>query len=132
MPAKRMNPHVIKDVLKYEAGLSHQQVAQAPRISKGAVATYAGAAEAAGLTDWALLRERDEAVLEGRLLACRAAAREVAPPNFGRLHQERGRLGVTLALLWEDYVAAHPGQRTWGRTPFYERHHRFAGPLKRA
>ncbi len=134
MPAKRMNLRMIKDVLrlKYEARLSHQQIAQALGISKGVVAKYAAAAEAAGLADWALLRELDEAVLEARLLARRAAVREVAVPDFGRVHQELGRKGVTLALLWEEYVAAHPGQRTWGRTQFYEHYRQFAGTLKRS
>ncbi|MBI1397384.1 MAG: IS21 family transposase [Betaproteobacteria bacterium] len=134
MPAKRMNLRMIKDVLrlKYEAGLSHQQIARALRISKGVVAKYVAAAEAAGLTDWALLREMGEAVLEGRLLVRRASSHAVAMPDFGRVHQELGRKGVTLALLWEEYAAAHPGQRTWGRTQFYEHYRRFAGTLKRS
>ncbi|MBI1397819.1 MAG: IS21 family transposase, partial [Betaproteobacteria bacterium] len=134
MPAKRMNLRMIKDVLrlKYEARLSHRQIALALGISKGVVAKYAAAAEVAGLADWALLSEIDEANLEARLLGRRRVVRDVAMPDFGRVHQELGRKGVTLTLLWEEYVAAHPGQRTWGRTQFCEHYRRFAGALKRS
>lgn len=101
-------------------------------LTPGFLGWCAAAVEAAGLADWALLRELDEAVLEARLLARRAAMREVAVPDFGRVHQELGRKGVTLALLWEEYVAAHPGPRTWGRTQFYEHYHQFAGTFERS
>lgn len=106
MPAKRMKRRMIKGVLrlKYEACLSHQQIAQALRISKGVVAKYAALAEDAGLADWALLHEIDETALEARLLPRRTGAREVTAPDFGRVHQELGRKGVTLHLLWEEYV----------------------------
>ena len=54
MPAARMNLRMIKELLrlKYEARLSHQQIALALRISKGGVAKYVGLAEAAGLNFW--------------------------------------------------------------------------------
>ena len=60
----------IKDVLrlKLDARLSHEQIAAALKISKGAVAKYAGLASAAGL-DWAAISELDEAQLERRLLS---------------------------------------------------------------
>ena len=50
MPAQRMNLRMIKEALrlKFDAGLSHQQTAQALRISKGVVAKYVGLAGAAG------------------------------------------------------------------------------------
>jgi hypothetical protein len=122
MPAKRMNLRMIKDVLrlKLDAGLSHQQVAQALRISKGVVAKYVTLAATAGITDWAVVCDLGEHELESRLLRRPAQPSEFALPDFGRIHQELGRPGVTLALLWEEYVASHPGQRVWGRTQFYQ------------
>ena len=98
MPAKRMNLRMIKDVLrlKYEAHLSHQQIAQALRISKGVVAKYAAAAEAAGLANWERLRELDETTLEARVLARQGPSHAVAMPDFGRVHQELGRKGVKI------------------------------------
>lgn len=134
MPAKRMNLRMIKDVLrlKLDAGLSHQQVAQALRISKGVVAKYVTLAAAAGITDWPAACDLDEHELESRLLRRSAKPSEFARPDFGRIHQELGRPGVTLALLWEEYVASHPGQRVWGRTQFYQHYRAFAQSLKRS
>ncbi|QKE37304.2 hypothetical protein [Ferrovum myxofaciens] len=50
MPAPRIAMRKIKDVLrlKLDAGLSHEQIAMALKISKGVVAKYVGLATAAG------------------------------------------------------------------------------------
>ncbi len=40
--------------------------------------------------------------------------------------------GVTLTLQWEEYRAAHPGERTWGFTQFCEHYKRYARTLKRS
>ncbi|MET3513928.1 transposase [Pseudacidovorax sp. 1753] len=39
---------------------------------------------------------------------------------------------MTLTLLWEEYRAAHPGERTWGFTQFCEHYERYARTLKRS
>ena len=54
----------ITDVLrlKFEVGLSHEKIARALGLSKGAVAKYASLAEAQGLS-WPLPLEMDEAAL---------------------------------------------------------------------
>ena len=51
----------IKDVLrlKFDAKLSHQQIADALGLSKGVVTKYAGLAVAAGL-DWLAMQSMDE------------------------------------------------------------------------
>ena len=69
MPVPRINIRKIKDVLhlKLDAKLSHQQIADALGISKGAVTKYVGLAAAAGL-DWAAVQDADETGLERRLL----------------------------------------------------------------
>ena len=92
----------IKDVLrlKLDAGLSHQQIATALGISKGVVTKYVGLAAAAGL-DWAAARDADESTLERRLLVGRECPRDHVQPDYGRLHQELRRKGMTLMLLWE-------------------------------
>ena len=121
MPAKRMNLRMIKEVLrlKFDAGLSHQQTAQALRISKGVVAKYVGLAGAAGLTQWSAIRDLDEHTLASRLLDRAPMRLDVVMPDFGKVHRELAHKGVTLVLLWQEYVAAHPGERTWGRTQFF-------------
>lgn len=123
----------IKDVLrlKLEAQLSHQQIAAALGISKGVVTKYVGLAAAAGL-DWNQVRDVDDTVLERRLLVAPERPRDHVQPDYGRLHQELRRKGMTLMLLWEEHRADHAGEQTYGYTQFCENYRRFAQQLKRS
>jgi len=123
----------IKDVLrlKLDAKLSHQQIAAALGISKGVVAKYTGLAAAAGL-DWASMQAMDEAALQRRLLAAPERPRNQVQPDYGRLHQELRRKGMTLMLLWEEHRADYADQQTYGYTQFCENYRRFAKQLKRS
>jgi transposase len=96
----------IKDVLrlKFEGKQPHQQIADALELSKGVVTKYVGLAVAAGL-DWPAVSAMDEATLERRLLASPRPSDIYAQADFGRMHQELGRKGMTLTLLWEEYCA---------------------------
>jgi transposase len=125
--------HKIKDVLrlKLDARLSHEQIAAALRISKGAVAKYAGLAAAAGI-DWATASTLDEVALEQRLLTKPAKQSAYALPDYGRIHQELRKKGVTLVLLWEEYQAEHADRQTYRYTQFCGLYHAFAQRLKRS
>src|ERR1700742_5128281 len=108
MPAKRSAMRKIREILrlKFEANLSHQRIAAATGVSKGAVTNTVARAVAASLS-WPLAAEVDESRL-GSLLYRQAAARSsYVPPDYARIHQELKRKGVTLQLLWEEHVAAH-------------------------
>ena len=85
MPASRINMRKLKDALrlKFEGGLSHQQIATALDISKGVVTKYVALAVAAGL-DGAALALLDEAGLERRLLACPGPVALMRKPISGR------------------------------------------------
>ena len=140
MPALRINMRKLKDALrlKFEGGQSHQQIASALGLSKGVVTKYAGLAVAAGL-DWAAISALDEAALERRLLASSRASQTYAQADFGRLHQELGRKGVTLMLLWEEYCAqvgdehrADLPLKPWRYSQFCENYRQFAKRLKRS
>lgn len=123
----------IKDVLrlKLDARLSHEQIAAALHISKGVVAKYAGLASATGL-DWATISALSEAELEQRLLAKPAKPASYAMPDYGRIHQELRRKGVTLMLLWEEYQAENADRQTYRYTQFCEHYRAFATRLKRS
>src|SRR5664279_4339406 len=97
MPASRINMRKLKDALrlKFEGGQSHQQIASALGISKGVVTKYVGLAVAAGL-NWKSIETMDEATLERRLLASPRPSDTYAQPDYGRLHQELPRKGMTL------------------------------------
>ena len=113
MPAPRIAMRKIKDVLrlKLDARLSHEQIAAALRISKGVVAKYVGLANAAGL-EWPAVQVLDEAELEKRLLAKPVRPSGHVLPDYGRIHQELRRKGVTLMLLWEECQVDYTGQET--------------------
>jgi len=123
----------IKDVLrlKLDAGLSHQQIAAALGISKGVVTKYVGLAAAAGL-DWAAVQDADEAALERRLLCAPEKPRDHVQPDYGRLHQELRRKGMTLMLLWEEHRADYADVHTYGYSQFCENYRRFAKQLRRS
>ena len=53
-------------------------------------------------------------------------------PDYGRLHQELRRKGMTLMLLWEEHRADYADRQTYGYTQFCENYRRFAKQLKRS
>jgi transposase len=124
---------MIKDIirLKWEGRLSHEQIAGALAVSKGAVTKYVGLAVAAGL-DWETVRSWDERQVLARLLPRSTSAQPYVEPDWGRIHLELSRKGVTLLLLWEEYVAEHAEARTWRYTQFCEHYKAFARRLKRS
>lgn len=133
MPAPRRAMRKIIEVLrlKFEARLSHESIAAATRLSKGAVAKYLRRAQAAGIA-WPLPAHMDESQLEALLFPHAAPLVERhAAPDFAHLHQELKRKGVTLMLLWEEYAAAHAGQ-AYRYSQFCLLYHRFAASLKRS
>jgi len=100
----------IKEILRlrWEAGLSYQAIAVSCRKGQTTVRDYLLRAEAAGLS-WPLPEGMDEEALEQLLFPVPAASSHRRPePDWATIHQELRRKGVTLALLWQEYKAAHP------------------------
>jgi transposase len=133
MPAHRMNMRMIKDVLrlKFDGGFSHDRIAASLGISKGVVTKYIGLAGAAGL-DWASACDMDEGDLERRLLGKPTGPAGYAQPDYGRIHQELRRKGMTLTLLWEEYQAEFADRQTYRYTQFCEHYKAFTKRLKRS
>jgi transposase len=100
----------IRDVLRltHAMGLSRRLVAEATGIGKTAAGEYVRRAAVAGLS-WPIPGEIDDAELERRLFPPTNAASSAArtEPNWSRIHGELKRRGVTLALLWQEYLAEH-------------------------
>ena len=112
----------VREVLRlyYAAGMSARAIARSLKVSP-AVPAKAGMgkcirrAEARGVS-WPLPDSVDDAGLERRLFPAPApSARRRAMPRWSEVHRELRRKGVTLALLWEEYKAAHPEglQSSW-------------------
>lgn len=125
---------MIKDVLrlKLDGRLSHEAVARSLSISKGAVSKYVMLASQHGLLQWEQVAALSQGELERRLFGRSQDERGVVQPEFGHVHLELRRKGVTLTLLWQEYRAAHEGQRTWGFTQFCEHYKRYTRTLRRS
>ncbi|MBI2829418.1 MAG: IS21 family transposase [Acidobacteria bacterium] len=113
--------------LKYEAGLSHRAIAQACAVGLGTVTTYLQRAAAAGLR-WPLPDDLDDAALDARLFARAAGPPDRVVPDWSALHQELKKPGVTLALLWTEYRALHPGGYSYSQ--LCERYRQWARALR--
>ncbi|MEO6354017.1 MAG: IS21 family transposase, partial [Burkholderiaceae bacterium] len=133
MPAPRITMRKLKEVLrlKLDAKLSHERIAAALGISKGVVAKYVGLAAAAGL-DWPAVQSLDEAALERQLLVAPEKPRDHVQPDYGRIHHELRRKGVTLMLLCEEYRADYADKQTYSYSQFCENYRSFAKKLKRS
>jgi transposase len=113
--------------LKHELGLGHRAVAKACSVGLGTVTLYLQRAAEIGL-GWPLPAELDDAALEARLFPREAPTRARVAPDCVRIHQELRRVGVTLRLLWEEYLEVHPEGYRYSQ--FCEIYRRWAKKLK--
>jgi transposase len=116
--------------LKFGAKLSHEKIGRAVGLSKGAVNKYVSLAQAQGLS-WPLPEGMDEAMLEMRMYPPRTAATRFTEPDYPRLHQELKRKGVTLQLLWSEYMVAH-GEQALRYSQFCNRYRQWRDRQKRS
>src|SRR6266542_4161507 len=111
MPAERLSMRKVREVLrlKYACGASARVIAQSVGIGRTAVAEYIRRAAVIGIT-WPIPAELDDTALERKLFAPAGynPPRSKPLPDWGHVHAELRRRGVTLALLWEEYRGHHP------------------------
>ncbi|MBE0474979.1 MAG: transposase [Rhodoferax sp.] len=117
--------------LKLQQHHSHQHIADALGISKGVVTKYVKLASKAGL-QWPQIQTLDETALHTRLMGTPQRASSFVAPDYGHLHQELGRKGMTLMLLWQEHSESHPGESVHSYSQFCENYRRFAKTLKRS
>lgn len=122
----------IKEILrlKYDAQLSHEKIARASGISKGAVGKYINLAKAKGLT-WPLPGNMNEQQLESQLFRTEAKPSHFITPDFPQMHQELKRKGVTLQLLWAEYSEIHQ-EKAYQYSQFCHLYRQWAGQQKRS
>ena len=132
MPAKRIPMHKIHEVLRlrYDAGLSHSQIARACSLSKGVVSKYLSLARAKDI-GWPLPAEMDDAELVHQLLPERTAPERFVEPDYAEIHQELKRKGVTLQLLWSEYTATH-GSKAYRYSQYCEHYRQWRKRQKRS
>ena len=116
--------------LHLQAGLSYNEVGRALKISKSAVGKYVSLARVAGV-DWDIAQTLDDGALQARLYrpALPRSSHQLAP-DFGLVHQELKRAGVTLMLLWEEYATGNP--QAYKYTSFCIKYREFAKTQQRS
>jgi hypothetical protein len=111
MATMRVSMRKIREVLRltHELKLSVRQVSEATGVGKTAVGEYIARARVIGIT-WPIPEELSDAELERRLFVPAGfhdgATRPV--PDWGKVHEELKRRGVTLMILWEEHRADCP------------------------
>jgi len=130
----------IRDVLRltFAEKLTRRQVGLSLNIPFTTVGDHVARATAAGLS-WPLPDDLDDSGLEALLFPPVAPSTVPRPaPDWGYVHHELKRKGVTLQLLWLEYRETHPDgygysqfanlYRTWrGRVDVVMRQHHRAG-----
>ena len=110
MPTNRVTMRQIRETLRLhmQAGLSYNEIGRVLKISKSVAGKYVSLARVAGV-DWDLVQALSDEELEARLYrpALPRSSHQRAP-DFGMVHQELKRPGVTLMLLWEEYAKGNP------------------------
>ena len=129
MATQRLRMRQLREILRlhHDARLSHRAIARACRVGPTAVCEYLDRARRAGL-GWPLPEDLDDSALEARLFPrLPGAASPRALPDVAYLHRELRRAGVTLHLLWLEYLQAQPDGYHYSQ--FCEFYRRFAARL---
>ncbi len=95
----------IREVLRLShQGRSHREIASSVRVAVGTVCGRLRRAREVGVT-WEQAESRTDAELEALLFrdGGRNVAAARAPIDYGYVHRELHRTGVTLQLLWAEY-----------------------------
>jgi len=102
----------LKEILRLraESGLSNRLIAKCCSTSHVTVGEYISRAETAGLS-WPLPEGIDDGELERRMFPLESPQTEsvaIAVPDWGIVHTELKRKGMTLQLLWDEYKEQTP------------------------
>ena len=117
MPAERLSMRKVREVLrlKHALGMSYRQISKATGVGKTQAAEYVRRAVVAGVT-WPVPDEVDDAELDRRLFPVALDGTDARLAIDWPANQtELKRRGVTLALLWQEYLAEHPAGYSYTR-----------------
>ncbi len=112
MAQERLTMKKIKEIfrLKHEAGLSNRAIAGACNISNSTVGEYLRRAEATGIS-WPSIGELSEEELYQKLFGELTPQVEISSkplPDWEEVRKELRQKGVTLQLIWMEYIEKHP------------------------
>jgi transposase len=130
MPAERVAMRQVREIIRLKsAGISGHQIARRLGVAPSTVRLTLARVAAAGL-DWPLPAEITDAALENRLftgVGTKQGHRRQPEPDWATIHHELKRKHVTLALLWDEYIAEQPQGYRYSR--FCELYRNWERPL---
>lgn len=99
----------LKEILRLTfLGLNQTQISAASGVSRSTVQDYQKRMRVSGLT-WTEGERLEESEILKKLGRGQEVKKNRAEPNYAELHVELKRKGVTLQLLWEEYLGVNPG-----------------------
>lgn len=110
MAQERLTMKKIKEILrlKHEAGLSNRAIAGACKISNSTVGEYLRRAEAAGV-GWPLGELSEDDIYQKMFGEQTPMPEKTKPlPDWEEVRRELRQKGVTLRLIWIEYIEKHP------------------------
>ena len=118
MAAERVSMRGVREILRLSfAGVSGHQTARRMGVAPSTVRQTLARFAAAGLT-WPLAEEVSDDQLEQLLYknaGSKQGFRRQVEPDWAAVHRELKRKHVTLSILWEEYIATHPGGYRYSR-----------------
>jgi transposase len=110
MAQERLTLRKIREILrlKQEAGLSNRAIAGACKISNSTVGEYLRRAKATGI-GWPLAETSEEELYQKLFPEHKSAVEKARPlPDWEAVRKELRQKGVTLRLVWMEYLEEHP------------------------
>lgn len=131
MPQERLTMRKIREILrlKWDCQLSERVVARSCRISRSTVGDYVRRAEAAGLK-WPVPEDLSDNQLYDLLYprTKQPKPKATSVPEWEEVHLELRRKGVTLRLLWMEYLEKYP--QGYGYSQFCQLYRNWAKKFK--
>jgi transposase len=133
MARQPLSMRQIKEILRlrYDKRLSIREIARSCGLPGSTIGDYLKRAQAAGLV-WPLPDDLGEERLLEKLMGNSSPQVPTSEPSrvlpdWKQVHQELGRKGVTLQLLWEEYRQIHP--QGYGYSRFCELYQAWAATV---
>ncbi len=131
MPQERLTMRKIREILrlKWDCQLSERAIARSCSIARSTVADYVKRAEAAGLK-WPLPENQSDTQIEERLYPSTppSTPKAAVVPDWEAIHLELKKKGVTLRLLWVEYLEKYP--QGYGYSQYCQLYRNWAGKIK--
>lgn len=131
MTQERLTVRKIKEILrlKWDCQLSERAIARSCRISRSTVGDYVRRAETAGLK-WPLPEDLNDDQLYTVLYprTSQVNPKAVYLPDWQHIHLELRKKGVTLRLLWMEYLEQHP--QGYGYSQFCQLYRDWTGKMQ--